>query len=404
MRQEGVSRSQLLLDLFSDDRLCRTFGFVNCIDHVDVSNLLCIYANLTNMLGSAIRKGMDIETLGAFIEAVFKIWHDSNRDSLHNGDCISWFLQQRAASFDLPNWDGDYVYQISGLRCAERAFSLKPADEDPTPLTPVEVAVVSLYSHLFRCFNNIPDVQHSEWANFGFCFCTDSDQKQSLSSAYIQLAEKGVPLGDITKAWKTSALAALMKAEGIDISHLEAMGVRFECSGVDSFGIYQLQAEVSHALSGRFCYCFRAKEHCHAKYETILSRESDGDYGFHGTNAWERWQLLNFYHHVFQQPQFDARKMQQAKRDADHEALEVYLDSLVPEFRRKIGDMYLADAMFPKLGNRVSFPNGRPACYCVIHNTIAPEGLDWRSQFAVQRLVREAEVNDGEENGNDESA
>jgi hypothetical protein len=33
--------------------------------------------------------------------------------------------------------------------------------------------------------------------------------------------------------------------------------------------------------------------------------------------------------------------------------------------------------MFPKLKACVRFPHGRPECSCVMHNTIAPEGLNW---------------------------
>lgn len=112
------------------------------------------------------------------------------------------------------------------------------------------------------------------------------------------------------------------------------------------------------------------------KFETHLSRESDGDYGFHGTNTWERWQLFNFYKHVFGHQDFDARKMQEAKRHPDKDKLDQYLDSLVPDFQKKIVNMVLGDIMFPKLKAGVKFPNGRPPCWCVMHNTVAPEGLD----------------------------
>ena len=95
------------------------------------------------------------------------------------------------------------------------------------------------------------------------------------------------------------------------------------------------------------------------------------------------WQLLNFYNHVFKHPDFDPRKMLQAKRSEDKEALEVYLDRLVPNFRKNIGNIYLADAMFPRLKNRIEFRSGRMACYCVLHDTVAPEGLDWRVRWDI---------------------
>lgn len=81
--------------------------------------------------------------------------------------------------------------------------------------------------------------------------------------------------------------------------------------------------------------------------DSSIQQESEGDYGFHGANAWERWQLLNFYSHVFAHRDFDARKMQEAKRNTlNPEALDKYLESLVPDFHRKIGNIYLADGMF----------------------------------------------------------
>ncbi|KAF2785722.1 hypothetical protein K505DRAFT_354851 [Melanomma pulvis-pyrius CBS 109.77] len=138
-------------------------------------------------------------------------------------------------------------------------------------------------------------------------------------------------------------------------------------------------AEVSHTLSGQYCHYFRPKEgaQCHPKHETHLSVEGDGDFGFHGTVPWERWQLLNFYYHVFQQSAFDPRAMLQARRSEDPGALEQYLETVVPNFQKKIGNPYLADAMFPKLKSRITFHSGRMVCYCVLHNTVGPEGLDW---------------------------
>jgi hypothetical protein len=46
---------------------------------------------------------------------------------------------------------------------------------------------------------------------------------------------------------------------------------------------------------------------------------------------------------VFAHPDFDAHKMQVAKRNLNSEVLDEYLDSVVPDFRRKIGNEYLAD-------------------------------------------------------------
>lgn len=170
-----------------------------------------------------------------------------------------------------------------------------------------------------------------------------------------------------------------MKSQRIDISILESAGIDFQPPPMDDFGIYRFIGEVRHALSGHYCPCFRSACQIHSKYETLLSKETEGDYGFHGANTWERWQLLNFYAHVFSHPAFDPRKMQDARRDANPEALENYLNTLVPNFRRKIGHWFLADGLFPKLKNRIRFPHGRPQCDCIIHTTLVPRGLDYRT-------------------------
>jgi len=212
-------------------------------------------------------------------------------------------------------------------------------------------------------------------------------QREALAAAYLELAENGTPLDQIAKSWETSSLRHLMKSQGIDISLFESNGIHFQQPPVDEFGIYRLMAEVKHALSGCYCRCLRSACQFHSKYETLLSKETEGDYGFHGANAWERWQLLNFFSHVFAHPDFDARKMQEAKRNLSADALDEYLDSLVPGFRRKMGNEYLADAMFPKLRARVTFPHSRPPCDCIIHTTLTSEGLDLRT-FSRISLMR----------------
>lgn len=90
-----------------------------------------------------------------------------------------------------------------------------------------------------------------------------------------------------------------MRSKAIYTGIFEANGIELQLPNNDEFGVYRLRAEVNHAVSGRYCYCHKPKHYCHPKGETRLSIESDTDYGFHGTFAWERWQLLNFYNHIF---------------------------------------------------------------------------------------------------------
>lgn len=78
--------------------------------------------------------------------------------------------------------------------------------------------------------------------------------------------------------------------------------------------------------------------------------------------------------------------MQEARRDVDPKKLEFYLDSLVPGFQKKIRNTLLGHATYPKLRNRIKYPHGRPKCVCVIHDTIATEGLEWMTPWRLARF------------------
>ena len=390
--EDEIKASKLVIDLFSDNHLCRAFGFVNCRNRAEASFLLCIYSMIVQNSATKIQRMIDENSLGVVVEAWMKVSQPNVEEASVGSHCISWFLEQRTKGFDIPNWDGDYLYQTQGLDLAERVFSVRAGTTIWNTLSPDQRSVFWLYARLFRDFNDVPDAHSTEWFEFGFCFCANDEQKSSLANAYIKLAETRVPLADVARAWTDSSLPLLMKSRGIDTAFLDAHRIELKLPNIDEFGIYRLQAEVTHALSGRHCECCKPKGICHPKHETILSMESYTDYAFHGTVTWERWQLLNFYKHVFQHPNFDARKMHRAKHDPDSSMLETYLDSLVPGFRRKIGNLDLGSAMFPNLKGKVRFSNGRPHCYCVVHNTFAPEGLDWTTPLVIRKIQGEANV------------
>jgi len=198
MQQEDAASSQLLVDLFSDDYLCRTFGFAHYVNFGDVKNLLYLYGYLFCTFKSATGLLMTGEgNTGNFIEvwATLLITTHVNiplaiaiaSDGFSNNEPQILKFQIGVIS----------IYQGIGLRKAEHNFSVPPADDDPEPLSPGEGAVVLLYSQLFRLFNNVPDVYSLEWANFGFCFCRSWDQRKRLVNAYLELAERGVSLGKI---------------------------------------------------------------------------------------------------------------------------------------------------------------------------------------------------------------
>jgi hypothetical protein len=211
--RDEVARSKFLVDLFSDDHICKTFGFVNCLNSEEVLHLLCIYGIFTHQFKSAIGwLGRHCGNLGKFVEVWARAHQDCNRSASNNCDCIPWFLEQRSKGFDIPNWERQYLYQAVGVQAAECIFLLPSTGENPMPRSSAEIAVFSLYSYLLRTFNNIPDVYSSEWAKFGFWLCTTRNESESLANAYLQLAGSGASLGEIAYAWKTSSPSELLRS------------------------------------------------------------------------------------------------------------------------------------------------------------------------------------------------
>ncbi|EPE30438.1 HIT/MYND zinc finger-like protein [Glarea lozoyensis ATCC 20868] len=395
-------QAQTISELYSDDDLCKTFGFNNCMERDDVAKLLCFYSHMISKMGiKGLQVGVD-EELGNCLEVMAQLIQYERKDSYHDCPCFAWFLHRRSfIDCTIPNWAGDFAYQTAALRRLEDTFVVEELCDEDRPLSRAERDVANLYFMLLRDFNNIPDPLSSNWLKFGFCFCTNRAQSMGLAKLYIRLAESGASLEQIAKAYDEKSLPTLMKQRGLDISSFQANSIEFHPPDLEELGIYRLISEVNHTLSGHYCLCRVTKGYCHPKFETHLSVESDGDYGFHGTNTWERWQLFNFYKHVFRHPNFNARKMQEAKRHPDKDKIVQYLDSLVPNFKKKISNWVLGDAMFPKLKAGVSFPNGRPPCWCVMHETILTEGL---SSFTLEDISQlsasmQGDEEDGLENG-----
>ncbi|KAF2472426.1 uncharacterized protein BDR25DRAFT_366441 [Lindgomyces ingoldianus] len=376
--------------LYSDDKLSTTFGFDSCEISLEVSYLLCIYRELIRSCGSVVLQSVVNDgNLWNFMETYSRCFMSVNASPTNGCQCFAWFLQmrERDAGFPVEHEDGFHFYLARSMAVVSQIFSLDSRVGFLASLSPTEIKVLWLYAILCRDFNCLPDVDSSQWLDFGFCFCKNLSDRQRLRKALLELPIGGSSLGEIAHAWKNDSLLTLMKARGIDVYELELNDIVPQRPRLEEFGIYRLIAEVSHALSGRFCLCFRPKEFnsdssCHSKahlkHETHLSRETDGDYGFHGVNAWERWQLFSFYAKIFNHPHFDARAMQRARHDPDPGALDSYLERLIPDFRRKMRNWSQCDVMFPKLKARVQFLPGRPPCYCIVHDTTNPDGLDSR--------------------------
>lgn len=106
-----LRQAQILLDLYSDDALCKTFGFNNCINSDEVANLLCFYGHMTSKLSTnGVQVGIDEGNLGDRME-IFAEWTQYDRkDSYCDCPCFTWFLGRRSTGFEIPNWDASYAY------------------------------------------------------------------------------------------------------------------------------------------------------------------------------------------------------------------------------------------------------------------------------------------------------
>lgn len=73
--------------------------------------------------------------------------------------------------------------------------------------------------------------------------------------------------------------------------------------------------------------------------------------------------------------------MAEATEDPDLKALEVYLNTLVPNMRTKLFDRYRANLLFPRLRDRLklSSEDGESIphlqCECKVHDVVGPRGL-----------------------------
>ncbi|KAF2753834.1 hypothetical protein EJ05DRAFT_514760 [Pseudovirgaria hyperparasitica] len=395
--QESSSRTKLIEALFADDDLCRTFGFVNCESTEDIVNLLCIYGRLIRATKSQrlqyfLGPGMLEKNISNFVEI-----ESTSSNNTKACRCVQWYIERHREGFNIPDYESKYQGWWHGVEITHFMFQID--DERLSTLSDTESQLTQLYYILFRDHGyRITPHQGSLWMKFGFCFCKSEEQNETLAEAYMQLVVREVSLKDITKAYDNDKLLDLMSVNGFDISKLVQSRVQPRAPSFEESGVYHLMIEVSHALSGGFCRCFQPLCRNHSRYETILSRESEVVYGFLGTSAWERWQLLNFYAYVFKQPDFDARAMQAATRRRDQPAhldaltssadpdtvhkarqtggLSAYLRTIVPDFERKIGNPLFAGALFPKLGSCVSYPEGRGVPdNCMDHELIISEGL-----------------------------
>ncbi|OGM49447.1 hypothetical protein ABOM_001703 [Aspergillus bombycis] len=349
-----------LLDLFADDYICCRFGFNNCSSMYEALYLVCLYDAVLVACCSPVRLLNEFQEAGRLGEVLELFCHlcIQQNPGQPQCDCITWYLERlRREPFPIPNTEG------GGYRIWETAFvnaidllDLHDSYKDEWRLNAAQVDVFQLFVAIQPSIWQVPDINSSTWIKFGFCYCKSFRQCQELSVKYLLLGASSANFDDIVSAYETSTMAELMAEHGIDLSNLAQNGIRLERPSGTMYSVFRLMIGVSHALSGRFCRCFRMQQDraCHHFYETHLDTECEVGFGFDLTNSWERWQLLNFYRYLFKLPGFDARAMAAAKDSHERGALERYIGTLVPDMRRKIFDMDRAGSvLFPDLGGRI---------------------------------------------------
>lgn len=380
-----------MLYLFADDHICRSFGFINCTDVPEVLSLICLYSTIFPRIPSvvkALQEHLEAGNLGELMEEFCRlercVAQVTEKDECV---CVTWFLERHSSEpLLMPNMEAQ-VYDIwfCAFNGAAEQLNLIQRIKSEDVFSRSENDVFKLYIAIWPTLWRFPDVYSSAWINFGFCHCRSFTQKAKLARIYLALAFSAATFDDIVSAYETGGLANLMRIHSIDVSELERQGIRLHRPPPCEYSVYRLMLGVEHALSGCFCPCFRPPHgsNCHHDLETHIDHESDTNFGFHLTRPWERWQLLNFYKHLFKLPGFDPRRMAEATEDSNLESLENYLDTLVPNMRKKIFDINRANLLFPRLKDRIRFstvdgqsvPHHHIECDCKLHDVVGPPGL-----------------------------
>ncbi|KAI0393944.1 hypothetical protein F5Y17DRAFT_430356 [Xylariaceae sp. FL0594] len=375
------------LYLLADDHICRTFGFNNCKTDLELINLVCLYSTVLSRdkptiptLQQALERGLLRHVLEIFCELERQAAETTGKEEY---PCVTWFLTRCSSNEPftiLPNMEDDpYELCVHAVSHAIDHLQLPEEFGNGWVLDEWQADVFHLYVAIQPYARRLPDVHSSLWMKFGFCYCRTFEQRVQLARGYWQLLEFA-SYDEIVSAYKTATLADLMSSHGLGMREFRPYHLR-----PHEANVYKLMIGVEHALSGRFCACFRFKQGraCHEYFETHLDAAADTNFGFHLTNSWERWQLLNFYKHIFTLPGFDPVEMAKAKADPNTKQLEKYLETLVPNAREKLIGRYRCNILFPRLDGRQELrtEDGRIIrdwhirCRCKIHDVSRPPGL-----------------------------
>lgn len=380
-----------ILYLLADDHICNTFGFKNCVTDLELTDLVCLYSTVlstTRPANQTLQRKLELGILGEFLESFCQMERRvAEMPGRNECPCVTWFLARRTSedAFLIPSIEEQpYGTCVTAALDAMQSLQLTERFEHGPMLNKSRSDVYNLFVAIQPYTMRLPDVRSSLWTKFGFCYCTTFDQRITLATNYLSLLEVAT-FDEIVSAYETATLFELMRRHKINISS-RMQGTRPISHADSEDGVFRLMIGVEHALSGNFCHCFKytAGRRCYSYFETHLDREADGNFGFHMVNTWERWQLLNFYKHVFALPGFDPQKMAEARRDPDPNQLERYLDTLVPDTRTKLFDISRCHILFPKFRGRVrvmtadgrrGIPGWHDGCDCKRHDVLVPRGL-----------------------------
>ncbi|KAL4876953.1 hypothetical protein BJY04DRAFT_222629 [Aspergillus karnatakaensis] len=318
--EEPEALQKRVLKLFADDDLCRTFGFNNCFDVMEVIYLISLYDfflsqshTAKRILRTQIEQGALEELLLFFSQLQLAV---SAAHNVPTHSSVQWYLSRRQdGSFPIKGpSEGSYVMWLAAITKVVDRFDLTEPLEERRPFSLAESEVFRLFVLIQPGPGRLPEPDTSAWINFGFCYCKTFTQREELCLKYLELGDSEATFHEIVHAYETSTLETLMSNHGIDISALTNQGITLNKPRKGEYTVFRLMIGVEHALSGQYCNCFRVREdrECHWYFETHLDVECDSEYGFHLSNSWERWQLLNFYKYVFSLPDCDPRAMAEA--------------------------------------------------------------------------------------------
>jgi hypothetical protein len=172
--------------LYLDDDLCQLFGFNNCVDSVDFTNLTCLYRQL--MWGTTISaRRLQYVALNGLIEENFRAIIVASKGSGTECHCHIWFetVTSKGNSFlESKSTAPRYAHVDLGIVTTLNKFPNRPDTK-----TRAMRLVLQLYTMLFRDFDNIPDESNSAWIHFGFCQCRSDNMKKRMADNYKKLAD-----------------------------------------------------------------------------------------------------------------------------------------------------------------------------------------------------------------------